>query len=772
MQSSARKFIFTLALNRDSIRWIHCMPKQLHRPCNPIKRMNVLVYNKDSRMEGGAALLRTSASKNQPALQGTAATPVSTARETAQRQTVYVYDGYGHLASIGGPGPEDRFRRFQTDVDGHILLKEESGRQNHALIVNGQMLGMSGADGEHTFTGPAASLHGSGVDHAPATYTVQDDSETLRDIARKFWGDASLWSLIADANGMEAVHKRDVIVIPARSTVLHNDASTFRPYSPAEMTGDVMPVLPAPAGEQGCGRIGQVIELAVSIIATNLFGAIPGNLASQVVAMAMGDQDDFSWESLARSALTAGVSLGMDAYLGPISESLEGIDRAMDLAGRAAASSVIAQGAAMATGLQDRFQWRDVAASALSQGIGDSIRHALNAPDVLDRIGPLGASLASAFGDRLTGALLRGGRVNLPGLLLDSFGNALGNAWSSAPSGVQAVSQQAFLLDGLEENTAAGMAVPWNFNAADGYSSEDEWKARVAQALTMGGTGLPDDATDAEWMAQTMSAAGFGEEWVMTDTGLRRKAPRRSFSDARFEYGKLAYAATRTLTAEQVWQQKLDAVRGLQEEMVNAASGFTSDASRDMKEWSARFGQWLSGDSAPPAPRPLPAPQKAAVTTRQFNLVRELDTVASLQEASNFKTAMQFSMRWEGGYVNDPSDRGGETKFGISKRAYPSEDIRNLTLERAVDLYRQDYWNALQLDSLESKPAVVMMDIAINHGTGRARKWGAATTDPDALLDKRVQFYRAIVERDPSQQKFLNGWLKRTDSLRTYIKDK
>jgi hypothetical protein len=129
-------------------------------------------------------------------------------------------------------------------------------------------------------------------------------------------------------------------------------------------------------------------------------------------------------------------------------------------------------------------------------------------------------------------------------------------------------------------------------------------------------------------------------------------------------------------------------------------------------------------------------------------------------------------MRWEGGYVNDPTDRGGETNFGISKRAYPAEDMRSLTLARAVDLYRRDYWDALNLDNYDAKPAIVMMDIAINHGTGRASKWSKVTTDPDALLDRRVQFYRSIVERDPSQQKFLNGWLKRTDSLRTYIKDK
>ena len=40
----------------------------------------------------------------------------------------------------------------------------------------------------------------------------------------------------------------------------------------------------------------------------------------------------------------------------------------------------------------------------------------------------------------------------------------------------------------------------------------------------------------------------------------------------------------------------------------------------------------------------------------------------------------------EGGYVNDPDDPGGETKYGISKKAFPKEDIKNLTIVRAKDI--------------------------------------------------------------------------------------
>jgi lysozyme family protein len=45
-----------------------------------------------------------------------------------------------------------------------------------------------------------------------------------------------------------------------------------------------------------------------------------------------------------------------------------------------------------------------------------------------------------------------------------------------------------------------------------------------------------------------------------------------------------------------------------------------------------------------------------------------------------------------GNYSNHPYDRGGETKYGISSRWYPDEDIQNLTRERANAILYRDYW--------------------------------------------------------------------------------
>ncbi len=54
---------------------------------------------------------------------------------------------------------------------------------------------------------------------------------------------------------------------------------------------------------------------------------------------------------------------------------------------------------------------------------------------------------------------------------------------------------------------------------------------------------------------------------------------------------------------------------------------------------------------------------------------------------TNFEGALKFTLSWKGGLVNDPNDPGGETKYGISKRAYPELDIANLTLEQAKGIY-------------------------------------------------------------------------------------
>lgn len=77
----------------------------------------------------------------------------------------------------------------------------------------------------------------------------------------------------------------------------------------------------------------------------------------------------------------------------------------------------------------------------------------------------------------------------------------------------------------------------------------------------------------------------------------------------------------------------------------------------------------------------------------------------------------------EGGYVNDPRDLGGETKFGISKRAYPNVNIASLSREQAIEIYRRDYWARIQGDILPDDVAFQVLDAAVNHGVGNSIRW-------------------------------------------------
>ena len=78
------------------------------------------------------------------------------------------------------------------------------------------------------------------------------------------------------------------------------------------------------------------------------------------------------------------------------------------------------------------------------------------------------------------------------------------------------------------------------------------------------------------------------------------------------------------------------------------------------------------------------------------------------------------SVDHEGGYVNNPRDPGGETKFGISKRSYPELDIENLTMRRRRAIYRRDFWEVLDGDRINGALMFQVFDMAMNSRPGNA----------------------------------------------------
>lgn len=154
-----------------------------------------------------------------------------------------------------------------------------------------------------------------------------------------------------------------------------------------------------------------------------------------------------------------------------------------------------------------------------------------------------------------------------------------------------------------------------------------------------------------------------------------------------------------------------------------------------------------------------------------------------------FDKAIGRTIRFEGGYVNDPDDPGGETNFGITKRAYPDLDIKNLTAEQACEIYARDYWNPWYDKIAAQAVATKLFDLGVNMGPRTAVKLlqnaliqlgapikadGVFGPNTLAALNRRgsatvlrtfeleaVRYYQRLAERRPTSRKYLFGWVRR-----------
>ncbi len=168
----------------------------------------------------------------------------------------------------------------------------------------------------------------------------------------------------------------------------------------------------------------------------------------------------------------------------------------------------------------------------------------------------------------------------------------------------------------------------------------------------------------------------------------------------------------------------------------------------------------------------------------------------------SFERALTMILKHEGGYSDNPADRGGPTKQGVTQRVYdtwrmtggkPVRSVRGIDGSEVSAIYLQNYWIPANCDLLPDNLALVHFDSAVNHGVKRAIKFLQLATgaNPDGVfgpatqaaitttmgklsehiviglyLAEREDFYDEIVARDPTQSLFLRGWKNRIASLR------
>ena len=142
---------------------------------------------------------------------------------------------------------------------------------------------------------------------------------------------------------------------------------------------------------------------------------------------------------------------------------------------------------------------------------------------------------------------------------------------------------------------------------------------------------------------------------------------------------------------------------------------------------------------------------------------------------SNYENAFRIIIGHEGGFTDDRRDRGNwtsgkigvgqlkGTKYGIAAHAYPSLDIRNLTLQDARAIYKRDYWDRINADDLSAPLALAAFDAAVNSGVGAAKRWLAQCGgDWRRLIDLRFAFMQSL----SIWPIYAKGWTTRINTLR------
>jgi len=140
--------------------------------------------------------------------------------------------------------------------------------------------------------------------------------------------------------------------------------------------------------------------------------------------------------------------------------------------------------------------------------------------------------------------------------------------------------------------------------------------------------------------------------------------------------------------------------------------------------------------------------------------------------ASNYNACLAKILKYEGGYVNDPHDPGGETNYGITVAVARAcgyhGDMHAIPMDLVRSIYRKNYWDVVNGDGLPAGLDLCVFDYAVNSGPGRAnpaRRTLAAGTvreQINAYCDIRLAF----LQRLKTWPRYGKGWGRRVADVR------
>ena len=144
-------------------------------------------------------------------------------------------------------------------------------------------------------------------------------------------------------------------------------------------------------------------------------------------------------------------------------------------------------------------------------------------------------------------------------------------------------------------------------------------------------------------------------------------------------------------------------------------------------------------------------------------------------DANSYKIVCDWIEHAEGGYVDNPQDPGGATKYGISQTSFPNLDIANITIDDAMNIYNKQYWQPLQLDNYPLPISLFLFDTAVLQGVGKAveliNRVNIDVNDVKGTILKLIPMRLWVLALVSDYGTFGRGWTNRIADLINVINE-
>lgn len=130
--------------------------------------------------------------------------------------------------------------------------------------------------------------------------------------------------------------------------------------------------------------------------------------------------------------------------------------------------------------------------------------------------------------------------------------------------------------------------------------------------------------------------------------------------------------------------------------------------------------------------------------------------------SGGFNHSIDMLLKSEGGYVSADGTSGAPANFGINQKFNPDIDVKSLTREKAVEIYKQRYWDKINGDALPPELQATAMDAAANQGVANANKWIAESGgDPVRFNELRRAHYESLIASGKYTEAEGKSWMRR-----------